>query len=61
MIFNFLKRWKDTSTGVRFIESRSGGIAVDRESLHASPGFKRQLEALARIAEHLEKQGQNNK
>lgn len=61
MIFKFLDKWKDTYTGVRFVESRSGGIAVDRKSLHESPGYKRQLEALERITAWMEKRDQAEK
>jgi hypothetical protein len=36
---------------VRFIENRRGGLTVDRDSLHESEGYKRQVEALKQLPE----------
>lgn len=56
MLFNFWKKKAGhTFTGVKFRATRDGCVTVDRKSLHESPGFKRQLEALRVIAAHLEK------
>lgn len=55
MIFAFRKKRVDPVGGVSFFASRDGGLRLDRKTLHESPGYRRQIEALQQITLNLKK------
>jgi hypothetical protein len=45
---------RDTSGAfATFRTAKDGGMAVDREKLHQSPGYKRQVDALVELSRQL--------
>lgn len=58
MFFKDRKKPAGGASRVAFLAAKDGGLTVDRDALHRSDRYKRQIEALVEISKRLKPQGQ---